>query len=629
MPKFAHLTPYIAALCAGLTVSVYLPGCTRYRAETVEELVQRTLAKGDENIVGSKLASEGLSPPKYPSVIASAKTPPQALEKRPNTVNPTLNELTYSPADEARDVAAKLMEYAALEGVILSLGDDDQSQPGVQTSLENDPQLNTPDSENATTLGTQSTAVQVNPNVRRLTLSDSFAVAQQTGREYLTAEEDYILAAIRLLLERHLWGPRLFNDTTVGVVGQGTNGSFNSTLNVINELRATQRLPYGGSVEAAWVVNATDQLREQASGGYQQASRIALSGSVPLLRGAGDVAREDLIQAERNLIYQARTFERFRREYLVSIAGDYFDLLETKASIANQQRQLRSLRGLERATIAKVNAGKLEASDKGIASNRVQDAIATLASLVDRYILQLERFKIRLGMSVDGAIAVSDEILRIPEPDISMEEAARLALAYRLDLQNERDRVDDARRRVSNAKNDLLPDLRINGDINIPTDPDDATGGIDPSPDDLNYGVGATLSIPLDREQERLNLRAAIIQSQRAARTLESARDNVVVDVRVAMRAVDNARLQLTIAQRRVDINRERLRGQILKIDLVDTQTIVDSENELLQSENARDRALTSLRNQVLLYLLATDQLRVSRDGTFAPLPGMDGTAGS
>jgi outer membrane protein TolC len=635
MTRQRHLNTFAIAVCAGLALSVGLNGCSRYRAETVEEMVQRTLAKGDTQIVGSKLAADSLSPPTYPAAVRAANTPPAALETVPETVNPAASELQYSPADEARDVAAKLREYAALEGVILGLndegtedaefgtfGDSSQASSGeLTTGGGESAQGGSGDASASSTPSTVQTPTL--PNVRKLTLTDAFAVAQETGREYLSAEEDYILAAIRLLLERHLWGPRLFNDTTVGMVGQGTDGSFQSTLNVINELRATQRLPYGGNVEAAWIVNATDQLREQTSGGYQQASRIVLSGSIPLLRGAGDVAREDLIQAERNLIYQARAFERFRREFLVDIAGDYFDLLESKAAIANQQRQLKSLRGLERATIAKVNAGKLEASDKGIASNRVQDAQATLASLVDRYILQLERFKIRLGLSVDRAIAVSDDILRVPEPNITMAQAAQLALEYRLDLQNQRDRTDDARRRVSNARNGLLPDLRLNGDVNIPTDPRDATGGIDPSPDDLNYGIGATLSIPLDREQERLTLRAAMIESARASRTLEQARDNVVVDVRVAMRAVDNARLQLTIAQRRVEINRDRLRGQILKIDLVDTQTIVDSENELLQSENSRDRAQTALRNQILLYLLATDQLRVARDGTFAPLPGM------
>jgi hypothetical protein len=64
-----------------------------------------------------------------------------------------------------------------------------------------------------------------------------------------------------------------------------------------------------------------------------------------------------------------------------------------------------------------------------------------------------------------------------------------------------------------------------------------------------------------------------------------------------------------------------------LQIDTVEPQTIIDAENDLLEAENARDAARTSLRNSVLNYLLASDQLRVGRDGTFTRLPGMDAAA--
>jgi outer membrane protein TolC len=71
-----------------------------------------------------------------------------------------------------------------------------------------------------------------------------------------------------------------------------------------------------------------------------------LSGDIPLLRGAGSVAREGLIQAERDLIYQSRSFERSRRTLLVSIARDYFNLLEQQAVIQNQMLQIQGLEGL-------------------------------------------------------------------------------------------------------------------------------------------------------------------------------------------------------------------------------------------------------------------------------------------
>ena len=68
---------------------------------------------------------------------------------------------------------------------------------------------------------------------------------------------------IRTLIERHLWSPRFFADTQVLFAGTGDDGNFDTSLNVIQDLRVTQRLPYGGDVAARWVWRATEQLRDE------------------------------------------------------------------------------------------------------------------------------------------------------------------------------------------------------------------------------------------------------------------------------------------------------------------------------------------------------------------------------
>ena len=590
MPRSAN--PYFLSVSAAFGAALAASGCRDAGHARVEQRVERILREGSEKILSEPVASTRTTPVQYPKDLTNTNRPASALALRPPTTNPAPGDLRYSPASEKRDVAERLRRYAAAEGLLIAEGLESMQPPEA--------------------------------SIPRLSLTDALTAAQRTGREYRNAEEDFILASIRLLVERHLWGPRLFNDTTLGIGADGVNGTFDHALDIINQLKATQRLPYGGSVEAAWIVSATDQLREQATEGYRQSSRLALSGTVPLLRGAGEVAREDLIQAERDLIYQARSFERFRRELLVGIAADYFRLIESRQAIVNQQRQLQSFRLLEKETAAKVAAGRLDAFQVGNASNRVQSALSQLASLVDQHIFRLERFKIRLGLQVDEPISISGELVELPEPEVDVTRAAELALDYRLDLQNERDRLDDARRDVANARNALLPDLNLRGELSIPTEPDDPTGGLSISARELDYAASATLSLPLDREPERLRLRASMIQLQRLAREYEQDRDNVIVEVRDALRRIDNARIQLSIAERQVEINRERLRGLQLQIDTVEPQTIIDAENDLLDAENSRDAARTALRNSVLNYLLASDQLRVGRDGAFTPLPGME-----
>lgn len=561
---------------------------------SVDEQIN-TMVSQRSDLIGGDAAAPSL----VGKVLEPLKTGGQA-EARPPTVNPGASELRFVPADEARDVAARLSQFAEQSGVPIGPSKGAGAEPAKGAGAE------------------PGAAVTV------LGLNDALRVSQKSGRELLTQQEDYLLSAIRLLAERHLWGPRFFNDTTVGIAGTGDDGRFDSAATLINELRATQRLPYGGSVEAAWVWDATEQLREQATGSYTQSSEIVLSGNVPLLRGAGLVAREGLIQAERDLVYQARDFERFRREYLVSIANDYFQLLETRATIANQERQISSLETLDRATKARAEAGRLEAFRTSITSNQVLRGIATLASLREQYILQLERFKIRLGLPLDAPFVLSEVLPQLPEPRVDLAEATRAALEYRLDLQNSRDGIDDQRRAVANAKNSLLPDLTLAGRVGVPTDPDTMEGGASFSSDDLSYSASATFGLPLDRRLERLALRSELIRLQQGQRNYEQERDRVVVSVRASLRAVELSRFQLRLADQQVEISQRALRGQKLQEAIVDPQTIVDSENDLLNAENDRDRARTDLRNAVLNYLLESGLLRVERDGTLKSLPGME-----
>lgn len=576
-----------AMVCAASAAMVALAGCA---SESVDSRVNRLVREASDRagINREQTLSQTVEDESKRSIFVSEDERVEAGRRRqPGTVNPTSDQLRYTPAAEDRDVRAALESYAGRYGGKIETSDAALAD---MTVLE---------------------------------ISDALRQAQRSGTEFLGAQEDYIISAIRLLQERHLWGPRLFNDTTLALSGSGVDGEYDHALDIINTLRVNQRLPNGGSVEARWVWDATEQLRRTAGGRYRQSSELVLAADIPLLRGAGDVAQESLIQAERNLVYSARDFERFRREFLVDIATDYFSLLEARARITNQEYQIRALEELVKSTQARVRAGSLQPFETDIARARLLSGEADLENLRESYILQQERFKIRLGLRPDARVTISEEIPKIPEPSVDPEVAARIALEYRLDLQNRRDRVEDSWRQVANARNDLLPDLNLSGQVGIPTDPGAREGGLAISPEDLNYRAAMTLSLPLDREGERLQLRSQIILAERSQREYERSRDEVVVDARSAVRAVELARFSLTLAERQVQINQGRRDSQLLRAAQVDAQTRIDTENALLQAQNDRDRSLTELRTAVLRYLLATDQLRVARDGSFETLPGM------
>jgi outer membrane protein TolC len=520
------------------------------------------------------------------------------LVRNPQTNNPDADDLHFLPISESRDVEARLEAYARDV-----LG---ESAAGITTAPGESP---------------------ARGELMLVGLEEALQIAQASAREFKTSEEDYILTAIRQLIEEHRWGPRFFNDVSTVLSGQGRDGSYQSAVDVINEMRVTQRLPSGGEVEARWLWNATEHLREQSTGRYRQSSAIILGGNIPLLRGAGDVAQEDLIQSQRDLVYAARRFERDRRTLLVEIAQDYFDLVQTRSLIANQVQQIESLREFERQTQALFEAGRRAQFDVNDARNRVLSGVASLSNLREQYILRLDRFKVRLGLPLDNRLDVKPVDFELPEPDATIEQATQAALAFRLDLQNQRDSVDDARRAVRNARNNALPDLNLSGNVRIPTDPDVREGGVGFDPEELDYTAGLTFGLPLDREIERLQIRQSIVQYEQRRRDYERFRDEVVISVRSSLRGVDLARFQLRLAEEQVKITEKRREEQQLKADELDTRRVLEAEEDLLGARNSRDQAMTDLRIAVLNYLLQSDQLRVDRDGTLKALPGMEATA--
>ncbi len=568
------------AVLIGLVVS-FAAGCMRGMDQIDRRLV---------NILGESAASTGLS--SGPRLQPSGGVPQRVgslYDTNPTTDNPAVESLTYTELDRGTPGTTEIVD-------------------GLNTRLRN----------YAMTAG----GIGVT-NVRQLSLLYALQIAQRQGREYISAEEDYIFAAIRLLTERHRWGPRLFADSSVSIGADGDNGRFDNVVNIVNTLRTTQRLPYGGEAEARWVWNATEQLRSSVTGQYTQSSALVLDANIPLLRGAGMVAREDIIQAERDLVYAARDFEAFRRGYFVSIADDYFRLIQTVNELQNRVLQLENLVLLVKQEEAFYEAGRRKEFDVNEARNDLLTARSSLAGTREQYTLQVDRFKLRLGLPIEQPVQLIWASIEIAEPSTTIEAATESALAYRLDLQNSRDRFLDSQRSVLIARNQILPDFNINGEVRIPTDPAAREGGLAIDPDEASWEVGFLLSLPLDRRIERLQLRQELIRLERARRDLEEFTDNVVLDARRRVREIDLARFRLELAEASVAINERRLEEQLLNPDAVDTRDRLRTETDLLNAKNARDRALTDLRIAVLNYLDSVGQLRVSSEGVIDPLPGM------
>lgn len=450
---------------------------------------------------------------------------------------------------------------------------------------------------------------------RIFALDDCFHYGLAHAREYVARKEDLYLATLAVTLERHAFEPRFFAQSSVGVSGAGEYSDYASALNAAQTFGVRQKLPYGGEVVATALASTVSKLRQGVT--ESQSAAAVLEANIPLLRGAGMVAQENLIQAERELVYEVREFERYRRAFLVSVASQYFSLVNQRAQILNRFRNVESYTFIRKRTQALFEAGRPRVGllDVQRAKQAELQARSDLVAVIDQYELSVDNFKLLLGMSTSEPLDIRPQYLSVSPPETDETAAMRVAEVLRLDLQTVRDRVEDARRKVKLAGNNLLPDLNLSGKASLGTDPTRKTFAV--QGERLDYSAGLTLDWPLDRVAERNAYRISQINLQRAQRSVEQAQDQVTIDVRAAVRLVRQQNYQVLLQRNNIALatRRKAFADIQFRDGKIDNRDYLDAETALLDAQNRLAQAISSQQIATLAYLRDTDQLRVDAQG--------------
>ncbi|MDG2391620.1 MAG: TolC family protein [Planctomycetaceae bacterium] len=137
--------------------------------------------------------------------------------------------------------------------------------------------------------------------------------------------------------------------------------------------------------------------------------------------------------------------------------------------------------------------------------------------------------------------------------DLSLEETTQLALENRLDLKNSRAILNDRRRAVEIAANELegALNIRVEGDVNTSNG---SNNPLDFQGSASSFRAGLEFDTPLDQLQERNNYRASQIAYQRARREYMAAEDAVKQDVRNEWRQIQILKQNFETARRQIRV---------------------------------------------------------------------------
>ena len=448
-------------------------------------------------------------------------------------------------------------------------------------------------------------------DARIVSLNDALNLAFQHSKDFQTQKERLYLEALALTFDRYRYVPT-FSAAAGGDYRWDSQDKFVQDMQALTgienintsestfsntSLGARYLLKSGGAV----ALNLTNNFTRFLTGDISEIGTGALIGSFtqPLLRGFGsDIETEALLQAERDLLYRLRDFTRFRKNFAVRVASDYYSVLLNRETSRNYYAGLLATNlSLEREQAFQaeglttlLQVGRLEQSSL--------QADLRWTSSITRYKRSLDNFKILIGLNADDNIMLGDEeMVLITEtgmdsPDISLEQATEMAIQTRLDLYTWLDRVQDSARRIELAANSLSPALDLSLVASVPSSTTQNLGELDF--ENTVYTAGLDLDLPLDTKLERNNYRRSLIDYDAATRDYLLALDDIKLDVLDTWRRMNEARKSYDINVTSVEINERRVEEAELRAELGlgDIQDTVDSQNDLTAARTERVSSL-------------------------------------
>jgi len=444
-----------------------------------------------------------------------------------------------------------------------------------------------------------------------VTLKEALCIAARNDRQYQDHKEAVFLRALDLDYQQYQF-ENSFSGIMLGALS-GDPAFKRATGQASGGFE--RQLESGLKVAGALAVDVVSLLRDDWRS-------LGLTGdltiSLPLLRGAGrEIIREPLTQAERDLLYTILNFEHYRQTYAVSVASEYFDVLEYAQRLENSLDNERRLAENSRRAEMMFKAGRMERIQVDQARTDLLRASQSVISTRQSFESRMDGFKMRIGLPPEAKLALAPAELGLLENQIEHWaqtqadaaeafpdelEAYRIALTERRDMIVARHKVEDSVRAVKIASDALRADLTLTGSAGMDrarsTGQSSFKGG-------ETTGLGLKAGLPWDRRRERNAFKRELVLLEQSKRALEEKEDSVKQSIRNGYRNISAARASylnqvesMKVAKLRVDSNDMFL------------QAGRSSMRDFLEAEGAMLNARNSLCSAMILWWKSELELR-------------------
>ena len=446
-----------------------------------------------------------------------------------------------------------------------------------------------------------------------ISLSEAVAIATKYNRTYKTRKERLYRSALDLTGTRYQYAVKWFgtidgtytDDKSESVGGDYDDvsiepGGRGHSVGVNKQSLFLDGALFNVGIAVDWVRFLTGDPRTSLG------SILSGDVTIPLLGRGFKKDQEDFTQAERNVLYQIRDFNRYRKQFIVDIVDQYYNILERRANVINAEDSYKRLLESKKRLEIEVGTGAKAPSDVDETEQDVLSAESSWVTDQQLYEGLLDEFKVTLTLPTDAEIELDPNELKalenigISPVDYTTEMAIETARHWRLDLANRADTVEDAERRLELEAEGLGLQLDFTSSMNVGSTPETQVERLEFHKG--IYSLGLEADLPFDRKAQRNNYRRSLLDLELAIREYEDYEDGIELDMRSTLRGLrakaDQYRIQqmaLVLAQRRKDTQE-----MLLSIGQGETRLLLDAEGAILSAQN---RVMSALVNHAVAKL--------------------------
>lgn len=330
---------------------------------------------------------------------------------------------------------------------------------------------------------------------------------------------------------------------------------------------------------------------------------IGLSLDLPLLRGFGKEVNLDTLKASQ---FSLRTAERSLYLTKVNIVLDtvsaVYDIIKQRELVGLFDSQAERLKGHAEGARIKERVGLATPIDVYRAEIRLKDAEDSLTLAHEALRNAKDRLKVILALPLEKPIDVSAPLEYVPV-SIDSDDAIEIALNNRVELEQTKDEIREARRKSGIARHNLLPQLDLVMGYARSSSSDDFGRSMRFEED--TWSINLVSSTDWARTSEKAAFQQTLINIKTVRMNLEAREDEIKRDVRRQLEALMRADERIKIRNEQIRQAEGKLALAKIKFNygMADNFDVIEAETEL---QRARDNLL-SIETE---YIVGTYRMR-------------------